>query len=814
MCVCQLTKSPENCGLLEYSLSSFQALAFMKSYIPILFAASALAAEPIPQELAVLSAEARGVLAHNCTKCHGQHKQKGELRLDLRDAAMKGGESGKSIVPGKPAASELVRRIKLPHTDDETMPPEKGPLDAKDIALLEKWIAAGAPWPEGATAGVVFVRAPIAPRVPAFPAATEAFANPVDKFVAGYFRERGFAWPVVVDDRTFLRRASLDLIGLIPEWNEARTFDGNRAKAVDALLARRPDYAAHWMSFWNDALRNDYSGTGYIDGGRSQISSWLHNALIADMPYDQFVRALVTKEPGAEGFLKGIKWRGDVSAGQRVELQAAQSIGQVFLGVNVKCASCHDSFTSDYTLKDAHALGAVFAEKPLELFRCDKPTGETAAAAFFWPELGAIQADAPRAERRKQLADILTKKENGRLGRVLVNRLWAACFGRGLAEPVDALDNPPWSRDLLDWLAADFAANGYRISHTLRVILTSRAYQLPAVEIADADELAKSSFVFRGPVVRRLSAEQFTDAVSRIATPLYRKRTFVPSDKGGAGFAAGAQWIWNDEGNGDINALPEGKRFFRASVEFPKGRKARLARVVGTADNTLTCYINGQRVLDNPDWDKAGDADATEAVLGQTGITVAVVADNIAPGAAGLKLAVAVWFENMKTPLVLATGPGWRSADKAEEGWEAIAFDDSQWAPTTTLGPEGVPWGAVTGFTLNEQSGIVRAAYVDNDPLQNVMGRPIRDQVTMSRPTHATLLQSLTFANGRSYDAALNKAAAKWTEKFPDPAARLAAIYRTALLREPREDERAFAAAAPADLLWSVLLLPEFQLIR
>jgi hypothetical protein len=784
----------------------------MKYLFLILSAASGMAAQPIPQELAVLSAEARGILAHNCTKCHGQHKQKGELRLDLRDAAMKGGESGQSIVAGKPEESELVRRLKLPHTDDELMPPENGPLDAKDIALLEKWIKAGAPWPDGETAGVVFVRAPIAPRTPAFPPGTEEFSNPVDKFVAAYFREKGIAWQPAVDSRTFLRRATLDIVGLLPEWNEVEKFDGNRAKAVDALLARRSDYAAHWMSFWNDALRNDYSGTGYIDGGRTQISSWLHNALVSDMPYDKFVRDLVTQAAGAEGFIKGIKWRGDVSAGQRVELQAAQSIGQVLLGVNVKCASCHDSFTSDYTLKDAHALGAVFSEKPLALFRCDKPTGETAAAAFFWPELGSIKADAPRAERRKQLADILTKKENGRLARVLVNRLWAACFGRGLVEPVDALDNQPWSRDLLDWLAADFAANGYRISHTLRTILNSRAYQLPAVEVAEADDLAKSSFVFKGPVVRRLSAEQFTDAVSRVASPLYRKRAFVPNNKGGAGFAAGAQWIWNDEGNGDINALPAGKRYFRASVEFPKGRKVRLARVVGTADNTLTCYINGQRVLDNPDWDKAGDADASEAVLGQTGLTIAAVADNIAPGAAGLRLAVAVWFEKTKTPLVLATGPGWRSTDKAEKGWETVEFDDSQWAPIVTLAPEG--WAALTGFTLTEQSGVVRAAYVDNDPLQNVMGRPIRDQITMSRPTQATLLQALTFANGRSFDATLSKAASKWAEKVPDPSARLTAIYRTALLRDPREEERSFANAATSDLLWAVLLLPEFQLIH
>ena len=116
----------------------------MKFLVPILFAAGAFAAEPISPELAVLSAEARGVLAHNCTKCHGQQKQKAELRLDLREAAMKGGESGAVITPGKPDASELIRRLKLPLTDEEAMQPKKGPLDPKDVATLEKWIAAGA----------------------------------------------------------------------------------------------------------------------------------------------------------------------------------------------------------------------------------------------------------------------------------------------------------------------------------------------------------------------------------------------------------------------------------------------------------------------------------------------------------------------------------------------------------------------------------------------------------------------------------------------------------------------------------------------
>ena len=97
-----------------------------------------------PEELR-LSVEARGVLAHQCTKCHGQHKQKGELRLDTREAAMKGGESGASIAPGKPDESDLLRRVVLPTADDEHMPPEKKVIESQNIETLRKWIAAGAP---------------------------------------------------------------------------------------------------------------------------------------------------------------------------------------------------------------------------------------------------------------------------------------------------------------------------------------------------------------------------------------------------------------------------------------------------------------------------------------------------------------------------------------------------------------------------------------------------------------------------------------------------------------------------------------------
>ena len=111
------------------------------------------------------------------------------------------------------------------------------------------------------------------------------------------------------------------------------------------------------------------------------------------------------------------------------------------------------------------------------------------------------------------LAEILTSEKNGRLARTIVNRIWARLMGRGLIEPNDDMDRPPWDEDLLDWLATDFVENGYAIKKTMERILTSEAYQLPAVSW---DGKAKDAFTFQGPVVKRLSAEQFCDALSAI----------------------------------------------------------------------------------------------------------------------------------------------------------------------------------------------------------------------------------------------------------------------------------------------------------
>ena len=477
-------------------------------------------------QVADLNLEVRSIFAHNCYKCHSSEKIKGELRLDKKDFVMKGGESGAVITAGHPEESEMIRRLLLPRDDEESMPPKGKTLAEKEIATLQFWIKAGAPWPDNADEKSVYRVAELSPRDPALPPDQPGLANPIDRFVDVYFDGKKISWPTVVNDHTYIRRVYLDIIGLLPPPEKITAFvvdpnPGKRELLVKELLKRDDDYAQHWLSFWNDALRNDYTGTGYITGGRFGITEWLYDALKNNKPYDVFVRELISPNEKSAGFVKGIQWRGTVNASQRVEMQAAQNISQVFLGLNLKCASCHDSFISDWTLSESYAFANIFSDTTLEINRCDKPTGKMAGTDIIFTELGEIDSTLTVDEKLKQLAEFLTAPKNGRLYRTIVNRIWAQLMGRGIVEPVDLMDNEPWSQDLLDWLASDFVANKNDLKDLIFTIATSKTYQLPSIGLKDENDVVAADYTFKGMHSRRLSAEQFADAVSTVIYPVY-----------------------------------------------------------------------------------------------------------------------------------------------------------------------------------------------------------------------------------------------------------------------------------------------------
>ncbi|RRA97760.1 DUF1549 domain-containing protein [Larkinella rosea] len=478
-----------------------------------------------PKQIEDLNLEVRSILAHNCYSCHSATKTKGELRLDKKELLFKGGENGPILKAGHPEDSDMIRRVKLPAGHDDAMPTKGKRLTEKEIAVLEFWIKQGAPWPSGAEKSIYRVAA-LEPRLPAIPAATGDLTNPIDRFVNVYFQKNKIAWKTVVNDHTYIRRVYLDVIGLLPTPEQIQAFTADprpnkREILVTELLNRNEDYAQHWLTFWNDALRNDYSGTGYITKGRFDITKWLYASLKNNKPYNQFVRELVSPTEESAGFIKGIKWRGTINSSQSTEMQAAQNVAQVLLGLNLKCASCHDSFISDWKLADSYAFANVFSDTTLEIHRCDKPTGKMAGRRILFKELGTINGEAPTPERLRQLAEFMVQPKDGRLYRTLVNRIWAQLLGRGLVEPVDMMDNEPWSQDLLDWLASDFTANGYNIKRLMTTILTSKTYQLPSISVKDPALLTAPTYVFEGMVRRRLSAEQFADAVSIVFNPVY-----------------------------------------------------------------------------------------------------------------------------------------------------------------------------------------------------------------------------------------------------------------------------------------------------
>jgi hypothetical protein len=418
------------------------------------------------------------------------------------------------VEPGNSKDSLLMEVIL---SDDKTdrMPPKGPRIPADQVEIIRKWIEGGLQWEPGFTFGKEAYEPPLQPRNPGLPPAIDGRTHPVDRFVDTHFAKHEIPRPNPISDAAFIRRLTLDLTGLLPEPAGVDAFVNDtapdkREKLIAAVLARDTDYAEHWLSFWNDLLRNDYQGTGYIDGGRKQITAWLYQSLVSNKPYDEFARELLAPPNNqSSGFIDGIQWRGSVNASQTREVQFSQSISQTFLGLNMKCASCHDSFVDRWKLEEAYGLAAIFAEKPIEIARCDKPTGSMAKPAWIFPELGTVDPAAPKPERLKQLAGLMTHPDNGRFTRTIVNRLWHRMMGRGIVHPVDAMDTEPWNEDLLDHLAVQFAKDGYDLKKALAYIASSRIYQSESIVTNKGDDAT----LFRGPLAKRMSAEQFVDAV-------------------------------------------------------------------------------------------------------------------------------------------------------------------------------------------------------------------------------------------------------------------------------------------------------------
>lgn len=367
--------------------------------------------------------------------------------------------------------------------------------------------------------------------------------NFIDHVVWNKLELLGIAASPPADDATFLRRASLDLIGTLPTPEETRAFlrdtSPEKRRRVVAELLESPLYADHWAQKWADLLQVDKDVV--TPEGAVAFTRWIRTQLRQNVPYDEFVRRILT----AEGSTLAESPAGFFQVQSDSE-KLGRSVAQLFLGVRIECAQCHHHPLERWDQKDFFALAGVFTgvtRKPLALGGVKisdgaatdlkhPRTGEEVRAA----PLGAVPFDpAATVSRRRQFATWATASDNSYLARTMVNRLWAHYFGRGLVEPIDDIrdTNPASNEPLLEALTREFLAQKCDVKAFTRTLLDSQVYQLSSrtVESNVADGQNHSRFAWKP-----LPAEVLLDAVSQA--------TGVPEEFNGwpAGYRAIQVW--------------------------------------------------------------------------------------------------------------------------------------------------------------------------------------------------------------------------------------------------------------------------------
>ena len=383
-----------------------------------LFVMAALTASGAPAPVDFVR-EVRPLLVKRCLACHDAEHSKGGLRLDSRQAALKGGKSKQpGITPGTPARSELLKRV-LTHAPDEVMPPKGGALTSAQTELLTRWIAEGASWPADAAKHWAFVP-PVRPALPAVK--NNAWPrNPIDQFILAKLEERGWQPTPAAEKRVLLRRVFLDLTGLPPTLAEQDKFLADNSpnaftKLVDDLLSRT-SYGERWGRHWLDLAR--YAESNGYERDAAKPSVWRYRdyviaAFNSDKPYDRFIREQIAGDelPDANaetliatGFHRLGPW--DDEPADHLQDRADQvddmirTTSQAFLGVTLGCARCHDHKFDPLTARDYYSLAAVFA--PLK--RTQSGRSDLDAPAGTRAELKAI---AERDQRIAALANEVT----------------------------------------------------------------------------------------------------------------------------------------------------------------------------------------------------------------------------------------------------------------------------------------------------------------------------------------------------------------------------------------------------------------------
>lgn len=549
----------------------------------------------------------RPVLVETCYRCHSAEadKLKGGLRVDSREALLLGGDLGPAVVVGQPEQSRLITAITW--GDPELQMPPKKKLSPTQIADLTEWVRRGAPWPAEDTA-VAPVRkrtfevtekdrqhwafrpvgTPIPPTLPG-----RSGVHPIDAFIEARLVERGVPAAPEADPRALFRRLHYDLLGLPPSPEDVEAFARDPSPQawegwVDRLL-RSPHYGEKWARHWLDLVR--FAETNSYEQDDAKPHAWRYRdyvirAFNADKPYDQFVREQLAGDelPGATdetriatGYYRLGIWDGDPpdkALARYDELDdLVATTGQVFLGLTIDCARCHDHKIDPIGQRDYYSLLAFFQN--VNSFKNGGPTdevllsdpaeprvGTNAPAALVVSEPGVtppnthvllrgspenlgdrvepaflqvLSPPPPRIDppasgkssgRRLALAQWLASPDNPLAARVMVNRVWQYHFGRGLVRsPSDfgLQGAPPTHPELLDWLAHEFVTKGWSLKKLHRLILTSQTYRRSTTPSPEALARDPGNDLWSHFDMRRLTAEEVRDSLLWVSGPVNRK---------------------------------------------------------------------------------------------------------------------------------------------------------------------------------------------------------------------------------------------------------------------------------------------------
>ena len=379
------------------------------------------------------------------------------------------------------------------------------------------------------------VRLALVPQRADFVWSESAPHNYVDEHVLAKLRSLRINPSQLSGDSEFIRRAYLDALGVLPTAAEARSFvadvsPAKRARLIDTLLIR-PEFAENWALKWSDLLKNEEK---VVDQkGVKLFHEWIRDSFAQNKPLDQFVRELVAA--------RGSTYESPAANYYRVNrdpVSRAEATSQLFLGIRLQCAKCHNHPFDRWTQDDYYRWTALFARVDYKIVENNRPddndkhqfdgeqivlladkgevqdprTRENATPKFLGSD-GPVLTE--NADRLAPLADWLTSANNELFVRSQVNRIWYHLLGRGLVEPIDDFrgTNPPVNPLLLDALARDFVDHRFDVRHLVRTIMQSRTYQL-AAEPNDTNR--DDEVNFSRSLVRRLPAEQMLDALVHV----------------------------------------------------------------------------------------------------------------------------------------------------------------------------------------------------------------------------------------------------------------------------------------------------------